>query len=370
MLSSFSRLLVVYVLWLASWMLAATLFEVYFFGLGMSPQEIYLANAFWFVASLIVMPFIRGFSSRTFILAGIFVAASCTSILYFFPEPASAYIFRFIIGLTHILFWTPFNVLFYEYHKENNAQLGAIYYSLGPILSLALPTLAGLIAGTSGLGYPVLYLLSLGLYAIAFIAGWFLIEDRKYAYNVLSSLRSISGMKSIIFLEGFAAMVIVSVTLEVMLLSFIDTPFEFGGFLSLVTVFSVIATAVTAKLSDKAQERRKFLLPSAAAFAICAIIASQAPDLLTFFLAFGLISFFSRIFFPLPFALLVDNSKSLVDVMVGRELVLNIGRLAGTLAGYAVFVMFDIRAALLFQGLILLLYIPVFENRKRKLLRH
>jgi hypothetical protein len=269
-----------------------------------------------------------------------------------------------------VFFWLPFNVLFYEYRKENNAQLGALYYSLGPVLSLALPTVAGMIAGSLSLGYPVLYLVSIALYALTFIAGWFLLEDRKYSYDPLRAVKSISGMKSILFLEGFAAMVIVSVTLEVMLLIFIDTPFEFGGFLSLATIFSVIAAVITAKLSDKAGQRRKFLLPSIAAFAISTIFASQAPDLVTFFFAFGLIGFFSRIFFPLPFALLVDNSKSLVDVMVGRELLLNLGKLAGALAGYVIFVMFDIRAVLLFQGLVLLLYIPIFENRKRKLQKH
>jgi MFS family permease len=365
---SFRRLIFVYLLWLSSWMMTATLFEVYFFSLGMSMQEIYLANAFWFVSGLVVTPFLSGFSSKKFMMIGIAIAALGALILYFFPDKIAAYGFRLVIGLTHLFFWTPFNVLFYEYRKENHAQLGALYYSLGPILSLALPSIAGLIAGS--ISYQALYLASFALYAFCFAAAAFLLEDRKYSYNVIDSIRSINGLKSMMFLEGFSGMVIVSVTLEVMLLGFIDTPFEFGTFLSLATIFSVIAAAITAKLSDRAGQRRKFILPAAAAFALSAVLASQAPDIVTFFFAFGLINFFSRIFFPLPLALAVDNTKSLVDLMVGREMMLNAGRLAGALFGYFLFVNFDIRAVLLVQGLALLLYIPVFENRKKKLVRH
>ena len=367
-LDSFSKLIIVYILWLASWMLGATLFEVYFYSLGMTPQEIYLANSLWFVASLVAIPLFRGFSSRKFMLAGMAIAASCMFLLFLVPDEPASYAFRLVIGLTHLFFWMPFNVLFYEYSRENNAQLGVLYYSLGPALSLVLPTVAGLIAGSAG--YAELYLLSGALFIVTMIAGAFFIEDKKYEYDVIQSVRSISGLKSILFLEGFSAMVIVSITLEVMLLGFITTPLEYGGFLSLGMVFSVIAALAAARLSDEAKERRRFLLPLVAAFALSAILASVAADIFTFFLAFGLISFFSRMFFPLPLALAVDNSKYLPDVMVGREIMLNAGRFAGALAGYAVFVLFDIRAVLLFQGLLLFLYLPIFENRRKKLQRH
>ena len=367
-LDSFSKLIIVYVLWLGSWMLGATLFEVYFLSLGMSPQEIYLANAFWYAASVIAFPLFRRFSSRKSMIAGMALSASCLLLLYAFPDKSAAYAFRLVIGLTNLLFWLPFNVMFYEYSRGNNAQLGALYYSLGPILSLALPTVAGLIAGS--LGFPELYLLSAFLFIITMAVTLFFVEEKRYSCDPVQAVRSISGLKSVLFLEGFSGMVIVSVTLPVMLLSFITTPVEYGLFLSLGTVFSVMAALLTAKLSDKVKERRRFILPVVAAFALSSVLASLSGDVFVFFLAFGLVSFFSRIFFPLPLALAVDNSKSLPEAMLGRELMLNAGRLAGALAGYAVFVYSDIRAALLFQGLLLFLYVPIFENRRKKLLRH
>jgi MFS family permease len=355
----------VYFLWLLSWMLAGTFFEVYFYGLGLSISDIFLANAFWFIASLFLLPFFKSFDSRKFMLIGIAIAFAAVSLLYLFPQREAAYFYRFLIGMTHVFFWLPFNTLYYESRKENNAFLGAIYYSVGPFLSLMLPAAGGFIA--SSLGFPILYLVSMASYAITFLLAFALLESKKYKYDIASSLKSISGLKSIIFLEGFAAAIIISVTLELMLLRYISKPLEFGEFLSLTTVFSIVASIVTAKISDKQGQRRNYLIPSAAAFAIAAILTSQTSSIALFFLGFGLINFFSRIFFPLPFALAVDNTKSLVETMAAREFMLNLGRVAGALAGYAMLIHTNIETVLLFQGAVLLLYIPIFESRKHKL---
>jgi MFS family permease len=154
-----------------------------------------------------------------------------------------------------------------------------------------------------------------------------------------------------------------------MLLSYATQPMEFGSFLSLVTIFSIVATFLTARLSDKQKHRRTFIIGAVAAFAIAAIFTSQLGGLAWFFIGYGLVSFFSVIFLPLPFALVADNSKSLVDSMLGREFMLGVGRVAGVLVGFLILLYSNLETVLLFQGLALLLYIPLFENRKKKLSR-
>jgi hypothetical protein len=84
-------------------------------------------------------------------------------------------------------------------------------------------------------------------------------------------------------------------------------------------------------------------------------------------MAFALVTFFSRVFFPLPLALAVDNSKHLASTMVGREIMLNLGRICGLLFAHFILVHYSIGYVLLAQGIALLLYIPVFENRRSKL---
>lgn len=364
--NSFSRLMLVYVFWLASWILAGSLFEVYFFNLGLGLSDIYLASLFWFIGGAAAV-FFRGFEVKKFMLLGIALAFLSVAVLYLFPHPLAAYPFRFLMGLTHFFFWVPFNTIYYESRKGNHALLGAVYYSIMPLLSLALPALAGWLA--SGFGYPILFLAAMLSYALTFLLGIVFLEKREYSFQWIESLRSMAGLRSLVFLEGFAGTVLVSVTLEIALLLYINEPFEFGGFVSLAMAFSILASLLTARLSDRYKSRRIFLFASVAGFAFSAIFASQAQTVAVFFLGFGLINFSRTIFFPLPFALTVDNSKSLVDTMVGRELMLLVGRLAGAAVGYVILVYTSIQTVLLFQGLALLLYIPLFEWKRKKLQR-
>lgn len=361
----FLQLMAIYALWNLGWILGAGLFEVFLFGQGVPLGTIYLANSMWFVAGLLTVPFIRGFRTKTFMLAGMLVSIAAILIISFFPLPMAAFAFRLAIGITHILFWAPFNTMFYQFGKGNNATLGALYYAVGPVLSLFAPTVAGFIAGI--LGFPALYLTAILVFVSALVLTALFVEDRKFDFDFFSAIREVSGLRSLIFMEGFSAAVIVSVTLPIMLLLFADTPLAFGGFTSLATLFSVLAAFFTANLSDKMKVRRSFLLPVAAAFALASILTSQAIELSIFFIGFALVNFFSRIFFPLPLALAVDNSKFLAGTMLAREFILNAGRLCGALAGYFLISFSDIRLVLLVQGLVLLLYIPLFENRKKKL---
>ncbi len=366
-MSEFRDLLIIFALWTAGMFFGGTLFEVYFFNMGMSLPEIYLADAFWFVAGLILLPLFKGFRTKPFMLIGCFLSLISVLVLYLYPEPGAAYIYRLILGTTHFFFWLPFNTIYYEFRKENNASLSAIYYSVSPVLALVLPAFSGIIAGN--LGFPELYQIAIATYVFTFIMAAFWLKDRKYEYDFGTSLTSISGLRSIIFLEGFSVMVITSLTLPIMILLFLDEPIEVGWFLSLATVFSIAASFLISGVSDKLHKRRMFLLSSALGFGLSVAAAVFAPDLMIFFLAFGMVTFFARIFSPISLALAVDNTKKLADTMVAREFMLNLGRLAGGLAGYFLFVTFSIEAVLLFQGIAFLIYLPVFELKKKKLMR-
>lgn len=366
-MSEFRELLIIFALWTAGMFFGGTLFEVYFFNMGLSLPEIYLADCFWFVAGLILLPLFRGFRTKPFMLIGCALSLISVFVLLTYPEPGAAYLYRLILGTTHFFFWLPFNTIYYEFRKENNASLSAIYYSVSPVLALVLPAFAGTIAGN--IGFAELYQLAIATYALTFILALFWLRDRKYDYDFPTSMKSVSGLRSIIFLEGFSVMVITSLTLPIMILLFIDEPFEVGWFLSLATIFSIAASFLISDVSDKIHKRSVFLISSALGFGLSVAAAAFAPDLTIFFLAFGMVNFFARIFSPISLALAVDNTKRVADTMVAREFMLNMGRLAGGLAGFAIFVTFSIEAVLLFQGLAFLVYIPVFEIKKKKLMR-
>ncbi|MFH0738058.1 MAG: MFS transporter [Candidatus Micrarchaeota archaeon] len=364
----FKDLLLVYILWVAAWSPVSSMLYVYLFNSGMPIADIFLSSAFVYLASLLTIPLFRGFTVKNFMIAGFVISALSILSLFLLPMPYAGFVHLFLSGTTCFIFWVPFNTMYFEHRKGNNAQLGALYYAISPITSLLLPFLSGWFA--QSFGFPVLFALSALVFLAAAALAFPKIENRRYPCSYLGSLKAISGLKTMFFLEGFAGMVMVSVTLPVMLLLFTDKPFEIGAFNSLLTIFAVAAMFVTAKMSDLAEKRRGFILPVVLMFALSAVLASLADGIMLFFLASGLVGLFSRIFFPLPFALAVDNSKDLASTMVGREIMLNLGRLSGILAAHLIIVNYSIQAALLFQGAALLLYIPIFENRKHKLERH
>ncbi len=364
----FRRILTIFFFWLIGFFFAGSMFEVYFLHLGLSLEQIYLADAFWFFSALILIPVFRGFRTKSYMLIGIALAFIAASLLFLFPEPFAAYAYRLILGSTMFFFWVPFNTAYYGFSKGNNATLGAIYASMLPVISLLLPAFSGWLA--ANIGFHVLFLLAMVSFAICFILTSILLkEDKEHRYDLIESLKSMPGLRSIIFIEGFSITGILSVTLPVMLLLYLDTPVEVGLFLSLATIFSIISTFILSNLSDKYKRRSIFLIPSVIGFAIAAAIGSQSNDLVMFFLAFGMANFFINIFTPMALALAVDNTKRLSDTMVGREFMLNLGRLSGAFCGYAIFMTFDIRTALLVQAVFLLLYLPVFQVDK-KLLEH
>ncbi|MBU1165612.1 MFS transporter [Candidatus Micrarchaeota archaeon] len=362
---SFPKLILIYILWLVGCIFASGLFEVYFLGLGMSFQEIYLANTVWFFAGFVIAPLFNGFSTRNFMIVGVLIMLAACTILYLFPSETAAYAYRIIIGFTHLFFWVPFNTLFYNFRKDNNAMISSVYYAVGPLLSLAVPAIGGLVAAFYG--FEALYISAIALFAACLFATAVFIKNKKYKFKFSDAFNSLSGLRTMIFLEGFSINAIMSITIMILTLDYIDKPLEVGVFMSLTMIFSILATFVMAKISDKIKKRKPFIIPVVVGIVLTAIITSQTTEIIGFFLAFGAMTFFIRLFYPLNLALVVDNARSLPEAMIGREFMLNLGRFVGGFVGYVAFVAWNIQIALLIQGIALILIIPLFELKKKKI---
>ncbi|MBU0591877.1 MFS transporter, partial [Candidatus Micrarchaeota archaeon] len=298
---SFPKLILIYILWLVGCIFASGLFEVYFLGLGMSFQEIYLANTVWFFAGFVIAPLFNGFSTRNFMIVGVLIMLAACTILYLFPSETAAYAYRIIIGFTHLFFWVPFNTLFYNFRKDNNAMISSVYYAVGPLLSLAVPAIGGLVAAFYG--FEALYISAIALFAACLFATAVFIKNKKYKFKFSDAFNSLSGLRTMIFLEGFSVNAIMSITIPVLILSYIDKPLEFGSFMSLTMVFSIFASFVMAKTSDQIKKRKPFIIPVVAGYVIATIAASLSGDIVALFLSFGAMIFFIRLFYPLNIAL-------------------------------------------------------------------
>jgi MFS family permease len=341
------------------------IYEAYFYHLGLNLVQITLTFAGLYAIPLPFLFFMRRFEARQSILIGIAMNVLGGLLLAFFPSPFMPFIANAVLGTAIFFFWMPLNVLFYEHARKNNALLGSLYYSVSVVLSLVLPALAGWTAFT--FGYPAMFLLSLVMLLVNVALAVVFIEPKTYAYDPLKSLRSISGLRTLFFMEGFSFMSVTQVTLPIMILLFFTDPVNFGGITSAVTVFAIVASFITARLSDHFGQRRMFLVVTAFCFLLSAIFTSLAGGVELFFLGYGAITLFRTILLPLPLALAVDNSTDIVETMIGREMMLDLGRTTAVLLGAGLIFLFNIRAMLLMQALAAALYIPVFELKKRKL---
>jgi MFS family permease len=363
--NTFVKLMSVYSLYSTAGLVLGGIFEVYFYHLGLSIAEIVLTSAGLFAVPLLIMVFMRKFEARQSMMIGMAMNALGGLLLAFFPYPGVPFIARMIMGGSIFFFWMPMNVLYYEKSKKDNAFLSSIYYSVSAVLSLVLPAFAGWVA--FAFGYPAMFLLAVALLLLNMAVTAVFVEPKRYSYDPVKSLRAISGLRTLFFIEGFSIMSISQITLSAMLLLFFTDPVNFGGMLSAVTVFAIIASFITARLSDHFGQRRMFLIAAALGFLISAVFTSLSGGVVLFFLGYGAITFFRSILMPLPLALAVDNSKDIVETMLGREIMLDLGRTVASIAGFALIILFDIRAMLIMQTLAAALYIPVFELKKKNL---
>ena len=363
----FNRIFIIYAFFTIGTLFFTSLFELYFSTLGLSISQIILSSIGIYLSPILLLPLLSKVGTRKSIFIGFVVYGIAAAVLFAVHSQASPFLTRAIIGLTIVFFWIPFNTKYYEFSRSNSAFLGSLYYSLSPILGLVFPALSGIIA--TGYGYMSVFGISALFFAISSIIAYKLGEDKTYKYDLWKSIESIKGLRTLFFIEGFGINSIVPVTLSSMILLYFKQPAEFGGVLSGATLFSIIASLITAKYSDKSGERRLFIIGSSLGFLLSAIFTVIAKDAVSFFIGFSLIGFFRGILMPLPLALSVDISKNLPQTIIARELFLNLGRVALVILGYFVIIYFDIRALLLIQTIVAAFYIPVFEMKKKAILK-
>ena len=362
--NTFIGLILIFIAWSASQFFAGGLFEVYFFNIGVPIEEIYLANALWFVAGILLVPLARKMDAKKFMIYGCLISIISLLILIF-PFEHAAILFRLFYGLHIVLFWIPFNILYYGYSNKNNAFMGSIYFAIAPFVSVLLPAASGTLAEISG--FASLFIVAMVSFAATIVLSLLFAPEKKFEYKTKNAIKAVSGLKALIFIEGFSTTTIISMTLPIMILGYINKPIEVGWFLTFITVFSLIASFVLSRISDRKHERRSFLILSVVGMGIGSLFTGLSTDLVGFFFGFGMVKFFMALFYPLSLALIVDNSRSLVNTMAGRELILNISRVLGGIFGWLVLVYSNLETVLMIQGAVVFLYIVALEKQNGKI---
>ena len=368
--NSLQDLLIVYLLWNAASVVGTSFIYLYFKNSGLGFQDLVTTLAFWSLGALAVMLILnkrKTSEMKLFMLLGIlFQLLAYLLVIFLQPFRELLFTYSFLFGTASFLFWVPFNILFFEFGKDKMAWFGSIYFSVNPMLAMFLPVIAGIIAQNHGFS-PVFGMAGI-LYVILFAVVLLLVKERVCSYDIASCLAVLKGFKTLVFIEGIYGGGMAA-TLLIIPLFYFTTPQDLGVFLSVTTIFSVVASFMLSKFSDKSGKRKNFIILSGSALGITTAVAAFATTAIGWVSIISVRNFFATLFYPFTTTIIMDNKINIFDSMIGREWLLNLGRFLGVIITLAFIIFFsDIHFSLLFFGILISIYPIIIELKKKHII--
>ncbi len=364
--TSLKNLIILYILWIAASAFSGSMIYLYFKNAGISEPDLVI-SFFFSVFSAILATFAlnrrKETDLRTLMSFGIFLCAVSFVLLSFLP-PVKELLFLYssVVGFNFFLFWASFNIMYFEMSANRGAMLGFIYFSAVSLIGLVVPVLSGFIA--ENYSFDLLFSVSAAFYLLL-IPAVYLLNERRYSYDIAGCFNETRGFRTLIFVEGIYGGGMLA-ALSVIPLFYFKTPVEMGLYLSVTTVFSIVASAIVSYLSDKLRRRKLYIKIFGIGLGLVSIASSLALNPVTWSAAVSIRNFFSVLFQPFTTAIISDNKQKIAEVMVARELLLNTGRILGLAAVLLCSLLLsNIHLSLVFLGLVILLY-PVVIGLKTK----
>ncbi|MCI5108247.1 MAG: hypothetical protein MRY49_00170 [Candidatus Pacebacteria bacterium] len=254
-----------------------------------------------------------------------------------FPSTIIYFIGALLSGVASVIFYGPYNVSHFELTPRNKTGSGAaLFFNLLTGVGIIAPIAAGTVASFS------IFILLLISFILAFIAVSFMFFQEKIDINfsVKESFKEISKVKWIIYLRGIHEALGTFITLVTITL--IYEFFDLGVYGTVLAVLGILISFAVGKYSDRLSTKKHLLAPLA--------IINGVLTLLFIFDVFrvniilwGLLNLvwgkIDGLFDQTALAFVMDETKDRLKTTFGREIVLNIGRLTGTLVvvlGFAI----------------------------------
>ncbi len=363
------RLLAAYALWNAAGVLGGSFVNLFYFKSGVAFPALVISYLFWAAAPVFVIHLLdkRKLDMRAVLLSGVVVQASAYALLALAaPSESILYLASFLMGMCSFLFWVPFNVMYFEFGKGREATHGSLYFAVNPLFGVFLPVIGGMLA--SAYGFPLVFALAAIVYALIIPLALLALGKREFCFGLKDCLAGLKGFRTLMFLEGIYGGGITSLILVIPLLYF-TKPGDLGAYLSVTTLFSVLASFVVSRLSDESRKRKKYVSLFGSGLAITTALASFAGTAFLWSAAASLRNFLSTLFYPFTTAILMDNrQESLEGVFIGREWLLNHGRVLGVaLVLLSTVLLGSIHLSLAFLALAMAAYPLVIELKKRRI---
>lgn len=359
-------ILLVYVLWIAASSLGAGLLDYgYLKLLGADYGTLILMTLFEFAAPLAALLLFGAIELRKFMVFGVLSRVAAFVLLASMKTPELGYLYFAIFGLPNFLFWVPFNMLYFKRKGEDNAFRSSIYFSMVPFLGVILPALGGVAA--SAFGFGTLFISTALVYLLTLLAVLKFVKKERFGVDLGGEIASLSGLRSLIMLEGFLS-ISLFISLPLMVLEYFERPDELGFFASLTAIAAVFASLLFSRVSDREQKRKKYVWVFSVLFGLFLLGCALVTGILWFFALFALAMAAKTLFYPFTMSIVLDNQKNARRIMFGREVLLQIGRIGGVFVSFFLFLATgSLGSGLIVFGLSVLFYPVLLEIKKSKI---
>ena len=286
--------------------------------------DLSLQSAIQYSLPLLILPWIRTFWIRRFILLAFVAAFIRISLASTIDTRIELYIAAILAGCMLVFFWVPYEIIFFR-SKMGHGVSSAWYFSVGSIISVIAPVMAGLMA--DHVGYANLYRLGMLMLIIPIILALKLPEE-KIQENLKDSLRSLQGIRHLIFLDGFFLSANIAI-ISLSLLTFTKTATTFGAITSLATLMATLVSFIAAQHSDKQGNRLNWLINTSFASALLLLALGWQTSLWPFSIILIFYTSIRTLAQPLLNALPMDLHPDHTKLYIARQFLINLGRVLG-----------------------------------------
>ncbi|AKM79597.1 MAG: hypothetical protein UX85_C0001G0244 [Candidatus Beckwithbacteria bacterium GW2011_GWB1_47_15] len=298
----------------------------HFLNQGLSIQQIITGTVFLCSGGVLILFLLKKLSARVSWRWALIAAIIFILLIIKIKSPWQFYLVASISGLTNVLFWTAYNTAHFKLTPSHRTSFSsAIMFSLGPVIGLAAPLVAGALAEIS---YNIVWVLATLFFGLSFYLTKFQKNFTVY-FSLKSGWRYIKAMRLLLLLEGIWEAIIFGI-IPIFGLYFITTPFYYGTYLAYLALMSVLANLLLGRLSDKLQKRLIFIYPITVALALITFVFPAALNSLAYWLVVtGLVRFLMPLFWNFSTSIFVDLHPQGTRGFAIREFLLNFGRIIG-----------------------------------------
>lgn len=297
---------------------------------GMTLQQIIFGALLTFVgvilALILISPISRRLKARTSWIMAIILSYVYILLLIKINSPFQLYLAYFINGLITFFFYIFYNSAHFESTaKKHIGKSSALMFSIGPAISVIAPLLAGYLAQ---IDYFYIWIFSF----LFFFVPLYLVRFQKnfsVGYSIKEIVYEIKATRIFIFLGAFWEAMVFGV-IPVYTLFFIKSPLGYGSFLAYLGLMGILANLFLGTLSDKIKKRIVFLYPITFSMAAVTFLFPLAVSNIFIWITLsGAVQFIYPLYNNVSLAMVIDSHSDIKRAVVGREMMLSLGRISG-----------------------------------------